>query len=174
MKKDEAAMTGEHAVTRFHEEQRFRQWWLWAIVIANSVIGAAVMCFVMIEVGRRGGGAIWAVGPLFLLLMAGVLALFAASKLTTQVTDEALYVRFRPFHLHARRFLPGEIASCEAITYRPMLEYGGWGLRWGLRGKAYNVSGNRGVRLQFINGKRLLIGSRRAEELAEAIRAIRA
>jgi hypothetical protein len=34
---------------------------------------------------------------------------------------------------------------------------------------AYNVSGNRGVQLEFSNGKRLLIGSQRPEDLAAAI-----
>ena len=34
---------------------------------------------------------------------------------------------------------------------------------------AYNVSGNRGVQPVFSNGKRLLIGSQRPDELAAAI-----
>jgi hypothetical protein len=48
---------------------------------------------------------------------------------------------------------------------------GGWGLRFGAKGKAYNVSGNRGVLLTFEGDKTLLIGSLRADELAQAIRA---
>ena len=36
-------------------------------------------------------------------------------------------------------------------------------------GRAYNVSGREGVRLDFADGKHLLIGSQRAEELAAAI-----
>jgi hypothetical protein len=39
------------------------------------------------------------------------------------------------------------------------MEYGGWGIKYGKMGKAYNVSGNRGVQLEFTDGKRLLIGS---------------
>ena len=38
-------------------------------------------------------------------------------------------------------------------------------------GKAYNVSGNKGVLLTFGTGKTLMIGSQRPEELAAAIRA---
>jgi TATA-box binding protein (TBP) (component of TFIID and TFIIIB) len=53
-----------------------------------------------------------------------------------------------------------------------LLEYGGWGIKYGRKGKAYNVSGNRGVQLVFKDGKQLLIGSQRAEELAEAISSI--
>jgi hypothetical protein len=36
---------------------------------------------------------------------------------------------------------------------------------------AYNVSGDRGVQIELLNGKRLLIGSQRAEELWQAIQA---
>ena len=58
----------------------------------------------------------------------------------------------------------------EAKTYDPM-EYGGWGVRgWPDRyGWAYNVSGNRGVQIEFKNGHRLMLGSQRADELAKAI-----
>jgi hypothetical protein len=59
----------------------------------------------------------------------------------------------------------------EARTYRPILEYGGWGIRYSPFGQgcAYNVSGNRGVQLELADGQRILIGSQRAEELARAI-----
>ena len=52
-------------------------------------------------------------------------------------------------------------------------DYGGWGIRRGRRGWAYNVSGNRGVLLQLENEKTLLIGSQRPDELAAAIEAQR-
>jgi hypothetical protein len=64
-----------------------------------------------------------------------------------------------------------EIVHRETRTYRPILEYGGWGVRYSFvrKGWAYTVSGNRGVQLQLANGKRILVGSQRAEELARAI-----
>ena len=54
-------------------------------------------------------------------------------------------------------------------TYSPITEYGGWGIKWGSGGKAYNVSGNRGVQQEFTDGKRLLIGSQKPEQLDSAI-----
>jgi hypothetical protein len=64
--------------------------------------------------------------------------------------------------------------SCEGARlciYSSLRDYGGWGIRYGSKGKAYNVSGSRGVRLELSNGKRLLIGSQRPEELSEAVAA---
>jgi len=49
------------------------------------------------------------------------------------------------------------------------------GFRCGFRkgsGKAYNMKGNQGAQLVFKNGKRLLIGSQKPDELAEAINSI--
>ena len=42
---------------------------------------------------------------------------------------------------------------------------------WGSFGgcKAYNVSGNRGVYLEYSDGKKLLIGSQKPEKFAEAL-----
>jgi hypothetical protein len=68
-----------------------------------------------------------------------------------------------------RTIAPAQIARWEARTYRPIRDYGGWGVRFGPRGRAYNVSGNRGVEITLANGKRVLVGSQRADDLAAAI-----
>ena len=76
-----------------------------------------------------------------------------------------------PIHRCFRKIAFKELKGYKVRAYRPILEYGGWGIRFGLKGKAYNVSGNRGVQLELTNGKRLLIGSQRPEELWQAIQA---
>ncbi len=102
-------------------------------------------------------------------LLLGALAwLFVRMELRVTVTDAALEIHFAPF---VRRVLAwNEIASSRARTYRPIREFGGWGIRFGRGGaRAYNVSGNRGVELTLRDGKRILIGSQRADDLAAAI-----
>ena len=90
-------------------------------------------------------------------------------RLVTEVRTNGLSVQLRPL-TRRHRFAWHEIESVEARSYHPLREYGGWGVRFGAGGKAYNVSGNRGVQLVLRGGQRLLIGSRCAERLAEAIR----
>jgi len=80
-----------------------------------------------------------------------------------------LYIRFFPLTHQEIPFK--DIVSCEVRTYSPIREFGGWGIRYGRGTKAYNVSGNRGIQLELSNGKRVLIGSQRPEELAGAIEA---
>jgi hypothetical protein len=96
-------------------------------------------------------------------------ALIHFSKLITQVRPDGLYVRFVPFHLSFKKIDLAEVTNYQALTYRPILKYGGWGIRYTWKGRAYNARGHRGVRLDFRNGKHLLIGSQRPEELVAAI-----
>ncbi len=113
--------------------------------------------------------ALAVIGPLVILFEVGFLYLFRLMKLVTEVRDDGLDIHFYP--LSRKKIAFNEIKSCEVRTYRPIMEYGGWGIRYGISGKAYNVSGNQGVQLVLRNNKRLLIGSQRPEELASAIEA---
>ncbi len=116
---------------------------------------------------------------IFLAVLVGIgvpiviMAMFLLLKLQTEVRPDGLYVRYFPFHIHFKRFGPEGLNEYYARQYKPILEYGGWGIRYSLRnGKVYNVSGNKGVQLVLSSGKKLLIGSQKAEELETAIRSI--
>jgi len=97
--------------------------------------------------------------------------LFFILKLETEVRSDGLYVRFYPMHIRFRKFTGENLAEFYTRTYKPIREYGGWGIRCSFtgKGKAYNVSGNKGVQLVLTNGKKLLIGSQKPDELASAI-----
>lgn len=150
----------------FEETQRFRQTWLWVLLLGVPAVAATF--FVGHLVAEPDKAAILA-GPavFFFGTWAAVLALLTMLKLTVTIDDQHLHVRFWP--LMSKDIPLADIAQFETRTYRPILEYGGWGLRYSWKGTAYNVSGNRGVQLVLANGKRILIGSQRPEELADAI-----
>jgi hypothetical protein len=84
----------------------------------------------------------------------------------TGVSAEFKYVFFK------RHIGFDEIETAFARTYSPMKEFGGWGVRFSKKnGTVVNVSGNEGVQLVLRDGKKLLLGSRRAQELEAAIKA---
>ena len=151
----------------FHEEQAFRQAWLWILVAGAWIALVAGLGAGAYREVLRGSGLGAMLG---IVLATGVVWLLLAARLVVAVTPGLLTVRFFPFHRRPREFPLETIARWEPRTYRPILEYGGWGIRLGLRaGWAYNVSGNRGVQLLFQGGKKILIGSQRSEELARAL-----
>ncbi|NLC57001.1 MAG: hypothetical protein GX774_09210 [Armatimonadetes bacterium] len=148
----------------FKEEQWFPN--AVGAVIGAMLAGAALT----LALGGRRGRA-WA-GTL-LSSSGGLLAVTAAfAPMRTTVTPEGVQVSFGlPGWIRFRVDAAG-IRGVEAVTYRPLAEFGGWGIRLSLGGtRAYTARGNQGVRVRTTRGE-YLIGSQRPEELAAALRQI--
>ena len=145
----------------FRETQSFSPWLLFPLQIGSVAFPAFILY------ASRGNLPL----PAWLVLGGAFSIVFYLAygmRLVTEVRADGLYVRLTP--LPFRRVPFPSIRSAEVRTYRPILEYGGWGLRYSWKqGTAYNARGNRGVQLVLANGKRLLIGSQKPEELLEAL-----
>ena len=100
----------------------------------------------------------------------GMPAFFSILRLEITVTPENLVFRYWPLHVTNRTIPRSLILSAEATTYRPLRDFGGWGIRRGRRGKAYTISGKEGVWITRTDGTALLLGSQNAAGLAEALR----
>jgi hypothetical protein len=88
--------------------------------------------------------------------------------LVVEVRPDQVDIRYRPFV--NRTIALRNIERVTARTYRPIREYGGWGIRgWPGQRVAYNVSGNQGVELLLQDGRSVMIGSQQPETLALAI-----
>jgi hypothetical protein len=162
----------------FSEVQRFNQLWIWAIIVPISVGPPILFGYGLYR--QLIGGDPWGDNPLsdlglviaFLFCLAFglvLLLLFIKMRLLVAVRPGELWLRFAPLHLSFKRFALDEFSSHRALTYRPIAEYGGWGIRLVSQGRAYNVSGNRGVRFDYPDGRHLLVGSQHADELARAV-----
>lgn len=108
--------------------------------------------------------------PILLLLMA-LLWVMWVSKLVTEIRADGVYLQYVPFHRHLVAYKWADVANMKTRQYKPLREYGGWGLRLSPfgGGTAYNVSGNQGLQLELKNGKRVLIGTQRRAELDAAL-----
>ena len=149
-------------MTYFHEEQRFGRWvWVLIAVIAVPVLIGAL------GAASRGVDSVVAilVGP---ATVVAVLVLLALAKLVTDVDQRAIHVSF---HLlwPARHIPLDDVQRAHATAYGPLVDYGGWGVRLGWKGWAFNTGGAEGVLVETKSGKRIMIGSRRAKDLEDAI-----
>ncbi|HEY4650608.1 MAG TPA: DUF6141 family protein [Pontibacter sp.] len=155
----------------FRERQRFRQVWLWVIVLGIAAMFWAGFIYQVLwdeQLGNRP------VSDVQLAIMAALVGVgmplfFYKMSLTTEVVPGELRVRFWPFHAKPVTINLYEVRDYEQVTYSPIAEYGGWGIRGSMKGNAYNVYGEEGVKLYFYNRKPLLIGSQQAAELYRAI-----
>jgi len=106
-----------------------------------------------------------------LILIASAWLLFG-SRLEVRLSSKGIHYRFWPYFRREKMIAVDEIASFEVRQYKPLAEYGGWGMKRGSKGAgmAYNVSGNKGLQLVLKNGKRILFGTRRPEALQYAVK----
>jgi hypothetical protein len=153
----------------FYERQRFRQFWLWALLLGVSVF-MVWKAYNLETEGRM-------IGPFNVELLIGagfcivIATLIFSCFLETTIRKEGIYVRFFPFHVKAKYFSWDTLSQAYVRKYNALLDYGGWGVRYGLFGKgsAYNVSGNKGIQLVFKDGSKLLIGTQKPTEAEEAL-----
>jgi hypothetical protein len=111
------------------------------------------------------GFASWA----YVLICVLFLILFSVLTLrqTTIVASDAVTVRYG--FLYRVRIPFSEIAHAEAVSYRPVRDYGGWGIRGLGRRRALNTRGNQGVLITRADGSTILVGSQKPRELLAAL-----
>jgi len=162
----------------FKEEQYLRQnyvtWiiipaWLWSAVSFGQAF------YQQLYLGRPWGdkpisdNELLLTGIGVILLLGLVFALLFRAKLITEVHSVGLFYKFIPFVNSFKSIPVSAIASFEVKKYHPLLEYGGWGLRFRWRNTAYNVSGSTGLVLILKNGKKYTFGTKKPDELRRAV-----
>jgi hypothetical protein len=145
----------------FTETQRFDQWWL-KVLLAIPIFE----CLAFALNDYQTNGEISMRSLIGMMTLGAVVLLLWALSLTTRVDEEGIQYRFFPFHLRTKHLKWNEIASAVIREYRPLREYGGWGIRLTFgNGVAYNVKGNIGLQLVLKNGKKILIGTSEQQRL---------
>ena len=146
----------------FVETQRFSARLLgsvWAAMVVLSLVLRMVL-------PQEDHGPAWLLPLTLLLVLAAARAVFV---LRTEVHGDRLSVRLWPL---PRLELPvSRMHRIEAVGYRPLRDFGGWGLRFGRQGTIYSTSGSRAVRIEAEGRRPLFIGSAQPEALVAALRA---
>lgn len=148
----------------FSENQRFSKWFRWPLLLLIVWLAYTQRDFLSAEArfkSWKNWEIVWV--PIFLFV------LFNLLQLRTKISKEGISVQFLPFHFKPKFFAWEDISKVEVRSYRPIMEYGGWGLKygWGGQGMSYTVSGTKGIQLYLKNGKKILIGTRKGEELEQ-------
>lgn len=85
--------------------------------------------------------------------------MFFKMRLTTEIKSDGIYFRYPPLIQKMQRIIKDDIERFEIINYKPVAEYGGWGIKSRPGKKAYTVSGNIALQIYLKNGRKILIGT---------------
>ena len=167
----------------FNEEQRFSKNFVFPLVILISAFTIGILGWGIIQqliLHKPYGNhpvsdanlLLSCIFPVIIVLVVDWLLI--KSKLVTEIDKEAIRYKFYPFILKERKIYWEEIEKAYVRKYKPLLEYGGWGIRLGIggKGRALNIRGNYGLQLELTSGKSLLIGTQKPEELEVFLGAI--
>jgi hypothetical protein len=159
----------------YKETQKFDQWWI--TLLLYGLMGLFVYASIQqllynIPLGSKPApNIVLILGDLLMLLL---IVFFRYLTLTTVADKDGIRVQFKPFHRNEQVFKWQDIENAELITYKPLLHYGGWGIRYGLYGKAYSVTGDQGIMLTLKKGKKVLVGTQNPAEFQAYIEDIKA
>lgn len=146
----------------FTENQRFNQWWLWLLLVISSATPIIIM-FKEYSNDTVSSNNLWVLIIIFLAII-----LFAVLRMKTVVTKENIQLTYFPFVWKTINL--ADINTMKVINYGFV---GGWGIRlWTQYGTVYNVRGNKGLHIKLKNGKQLVIGTQKPQELEKIIKTL--
>lgn len=158
----------------FKEEQKFTQPLIYiGLTIATLVIFTPIIkewnSISQLPLNKQLGSLS---GGIILGLMA---ILFLFLKLRTRIDEKGISFKFTPFHFKSILIHWKEVDKAYLRKYNAISEYGGWGIKGGIpwvkgNGRAYNVKGNIGLQLELRNGKRILIGTQKKNEVEAVLK----
>jgi hypothetical protein len=156
------------------EKQRFNQTWLWiTLIIAGLLVmeNFARGFYVQIINGKPWGNnptsdtALITVMIIVSVIFMIVYFIIGFSKLTVIIDSKGIHYKFFPFHWKFKYISWDSVDKFGVVTYNPLKDYGGWGVRFSKKGKAYGTDGDKGLQLYLKSGKKILLGTQKANDL---------
>ncbi len=156
----------------FLEKQKIRQPWVWFIISGiNLLFLFGFICQVILghPLGKKPIDN--TVLILLTLLVLFFFFLLTTCSLKTRITSERVYIKYFPFHWFFKSYKRNTIKHIEIIKRDPLRDFGGWGLRTGFFRKknVFNISGKYGIFLEFENGSKIIIGTKKPEEIFQIL-----
>lgn len=149
----------------YYEQQRFRQKWLKAVLY--FLLAVSLILGYIIAKQKIMNDWFTAFLPVALIVL--LIVLFNFMELHTRIEATGICYRFPPLLPGFRCIEKGKIENITVIRYHPIADYGGWGIRFSRKGRAYTTSGIYGIQIRLLTGKKILLGTQRPEEVYEAL-----
>lgn len=139
------------------EKQKFKNKTIWIIVLLlNCFLLYGVIKQLVYKIPFGDNPAPNLLLLLFLATSLLILLMLYLIYLKVVINEKEIIIQFYPF---TRRVIQlKEIKNIEIVEYRPLRDYGGWGIRYGKKGRAYTIGGKLGLSISLLNNKNILVG----------------
>ena len=169
----------------FQERQRFNRWLIVALLLLSNGL------FLYAFISQYFVEKTWGNNPIddWLFIIVSIFLLFISVwfffiRLDTVINKDGVYFRMFPFHPRFQFKSWEQIAEAEVCSINPIKKLGGWGMRTrrqlhprlnfggggiriGIKIKSYTISGFHVLFLTLTNCNKIYIGTRKPEELSE-------
>ncbi|WP_268035507.1 hypothetical protein [Algoriphagus sp. PAP.12] len=148
----------------FNETQNYRGTWVMYLILMTELPSLVLVTVILFNSKSESQDIIFHLGLVF-LIMAAAFFLLMSIQLQTRIDHKGIQYRFKPF-LNKWRVIPIDtIKSAEVISYSPISDFGGWGMKGNKTTKAYSILGDEGVLIDFGDKKKVMLGTKKAKDL---------
>lgn len=151
----------------FNEVQSYRGTWVIYIILLlelPTLVLLLVFFFQAADKSEMGTALIVVISTLFLILL-----LILNIKLETRLDDSGVSYRYVPFVRKWRKLEKETIKDIKVVSYSPITDFGGWGIKGNKTTKAYSILGDEGLLVDTGGKKKIMIGTSKVKELKEFI-----
>ena len=155
-----------------------KQAWIWFVLFLIAMVICAYFLFKQLvmhqpigskPISNEGLIILSTIIPSFFVILYFV---FRNTRLITKISSDGIHLRYFPYSKGEKIISYSDIKKFYKRKYRSYKEYGGYGFirEKPKRGSAMNVYGDTGIQLEMNTGKKMLIGTQRAEYFLTELR----
>lgn len=152
----------------FKEEQTYKGTWVMYLILILEIPTLILLTVLILNDDSGSNEGIY--GLLSVILIMGIaMTVIFNLKLETRIDDNGIHYRYFPF-IKWRNIPKHQIRSAEVVSFSPLGDHGGWGIRGNRTTKVYTVVGDTGLSIDINEKKKILIGTQKAQELREFLK----
>ncbi|MYK67740.1 MAG: hypothetical protein F4022_14920, partial [Gemmatimonadetes bacterium] len=159
-----------------YRERTWAPMWAWLTLGTAFLLSVGRLSYELYGIAVLGGTPADGSARELALITGGLIVLFALiiavwMCLNVEVCSDHIFISFGVVQLVRKRIWYKDIEGVRPTTYRPLRDFGGWGIRWRGNRTAWTIRGHQAVAVKLHGGREIYVGSMYPQRLAGAIQA---
>ncbi|NVK50267.1 MAG: hypothetical protein HWE09_10880 [Cyclobacteriaceae bacterium] len=148
----------------FNESQTYRGTWLMYVLLMTE-IPMFILVFIIMKASNTDPNEIAFASAIIIGVVGLSFFLLMNLRLESRIDEAGVHYRYVPFINKWRTIPRSKIRAIEVVSYSPISDFGGWGIKGNRTTKAYSIIGDKGLSIHTDEKKKIMIGTQKAAEL---------